>query len=542
MVSLNLQCSRRVSASSLSRSRGISFSLHAASSADNSLFEKDNGAERVLDQLDESPLKYRTSEADELHALKYADVALADNFYEGTYPRTKRSRSIAIEEMNTERRMNVDANFYDLMNMGFERRLLSENDGSGREARFTALRTAAKYTETKLELHKSKEEQLNDLKRQRLMQRPNFMKLIPQGLHKFIDYVVSMRITPKSQELTKNVLLGTFFSFIVWVNSSARSAFMYFVVGNLAVLSSLLTRNMPKIEVSAGMDKNKKVTSWSSTSFKTAAVLTLGFSLLIALTTSIVLYPFSVTLDATAKAAMVSSMIGVSYLTSFFEVYEEKSKNGTRWRKAIEGTLSDDVQAKLSEQVFGKEALEDKYDYDYNPEIDEYPPQPKYLDEVQGDSSNMPGGSGAVDETVSNEHFIAWKKERKDSRRPPVEDAAPETPWVGSKEGMYVKKVPSWLNAAYKKNVLKANAWRDKPTKFVKDFQEFEPVEGPYGFRDKRPGWFSLFGTGVWEEKTTASRRAARSFGTYRKTMWKIDKKVKLQNCDGADKTTGPTE
>lgn len=41
---------------------------------------------------------------------------------------------------------------------------------------------------------------------------------------------------------------------------------------------------------------------------------------------------------------------------------------------------------------------------------------------------------------------------------------------------------------------------------------------------------------GIWEEKITASRKAARAFGSYRKTMWKIDKEVQLQPCDGADK------
>lgn len=102
---------------------------------------------------------------------------------------------------------------------------------------------------------------------------------------------------------------------------------------------------------------------------------------------------------------------------------------------------------------------------------------------------------------------------------------------------MYVQNIPVWLNTAYQKNVLKANKWRGKPTKFVKDNTEFEPIVGPVGFRDKQPSWLQdLFSAGIWEEKITASRKAARAFGSYRKTMWKIDKEVQLQPCDGADK------
>jgi hypothetical protein len=44
------------------------------------------------------------------------------------------------------------------------------------------------------------------------------------------------------------------------------------------------------------------------------------------------------------------------------------------------------------------------------------------------------------------------------------------------------------------------------------------------------------FEPGIWEEKLTACRAAVMEFGTYRKTMWKLDKKVKLKPCDGADK------
>jgi len=486
-----------------------------------------------------------SSRLDELNALKFADVSLGDNFYDATLPKTKRSRTTAIQESDIERRVHVDANFFKLMNSGFERRMTSNQQATAdmmdkaemlrkeKDARFALLQSAAKNTEHTLELSKTKEEQLKELKKQRLMQRSGIMKMIPQALHKYIDYFASMRIKPDKKELSKNLFIGAFFSFVVWVNASPRSAFMYLVIGQLALLSSLLTRNMPQIEITPGMDKNKKVASWSSNSFKTATALTLLSALGTALATLVLVSVLPVNLAAKLKSAMVTSMVGTAYFTSFFEVFEDKNKNGMRWRKSLEGTLSAEVQAKLSEQVFGQKEMDDKYGYTYDPEIDDYPPVPKYIDELL---PVEPGGSGELDEGEAEENFTAWKAFRKEARRPPVEEAPPETKWVGSKEGMYVKNIPTWLSTAYQKNVLKANAWRGKPTKFIKDFTEFEPVDGPYGFRDKRPEWFDNFGTGVWEEKVTASRRAARAFGTYRKTMWKLDNKVVLLPCDGADK------
>ncbi len=512
--------------------------LHAASTikAEQRLFEKDPKAMQAIDAMENSPLRYRTSEEDELAALRFTDVALADNFYEATFPRTKKLRSAAISENNIEKRLNIDSNFYDLMNMGYERRLASQSLETTRDSRFAALRTAAQFTEKSLELGKSKEEQIKDLKRERLNNRPAYMKMVPAGLHKYVDYLLSMRVEPEKSELTKNVALGGFFSFVIWVNQSARSSFMYYVVGNLLILSSLLTRNMPSQTITPGMDKNKKVAGWSPNSFKTAAAITLLTTVGIALMTLAVSAVLPITLDSKFKTAMFFSMLGVSYFTSFYEVFEEKSKNGWRWRKAVEGELPDDPTKQLT-QGLSQTELRDLYEYEYDPEIDEYAPKPKYIDEVDGSGDpTIAGGSGEIDEPAEQQNFNEWKQWRKDSRKPPVEEAAPETPWVGSKEGMYVNKFPNWLKTAYNRNVLNANQWRNKPLRFIKDYKEFEMIEGPVGFRDKRPFWFDVFGTGVWEEKVTASRRAARSFGAYRKSMYKVDDKVQLRPCDGADK------
>ena len=432
------------------------------------------------------------------------------------------------------KRISIDENFIKLSNLGFYRRVYTESeDEEGHNPDMSLLSIAARRTENSLELKKTKEQQLNDLKKKKILNRSGAIKLLPQSLHKYIDYISSCYKKPSSNELVRNLGLGAFLSFVTSQNSG-RTTFNYCLVGNLLMVSALLTRGMPKKANKPGMARSKPAT-WSSNSFKTAIAITLFSSLLVASIVAFLTSLVPMSVDLKTKLILCLSLMFTSFSTSHFEVYEEKSKNGWRWTKAMEGTLPEDVEAKLAEQVFSSnKEMVDLYDYAYDPEIDDYPPKPKFVDDLQ--EKTISGGSGELDEIVELETYEKWKIQRKEARKPPVEEAPPETPWIGGKAGMYVKNIPTWLESAYKKNVLRANKWRDLKAKYVKDFTEFEPLEGPIGFRDKRPGWLDLFGTGVWEEQTTASRRAARSYGTYRKTMYKLDKKVVLLPCDGADK------
>lgn len=501
-------------------------------------FFEDEITLELFEKKKNNPTTYKFDEDKLLSSMIKLDVAKTDNYWESTLPKIKKQRMEAAQGSDTMKRIAVDENFINLMNSGFDRKyLLETSDVSSYITKSPPtdliVKTAAKLTSDQLELRKSKEEQLKDLKRKKLMERNGIMKLVPQNLHKYIDYVVSLRKDPVGGELARNIGLSGIFSFIVINNARARMAFMYSLIGNLAVMSILLTRNMPKLDVPIGMDRNK-VVNWSQVSFQTAVAITFLFAIPCGLLAAGLVSFLPLAVLTKVKASLAMSIVGSSFFTSFFEVFEEKSKPGWRWKRAMEGALSDDVQEQLKRQIFGERKLHDSYNFEYDPEVDDFPPRPKYVDEVDG--SSAPGGSGDVDEDESSIHFAKWKEARKDARRAPIMEVSPETPWVGSKVGMYVSSVPAWLNNAYQKNVLKANKWRGKPTKFVKDTSEFEPVLGPIGFRDKSPEWLNLFGTGIWEEKLTASRKAARAFGSYRKTMWKIDKQVVLQPCDGADK------
>lgn len=422
------------------------------------------------------------------------------------------------------------------MNAGYERRLVSQQENVAREfTHLTVLSQAAARTSNSMELGKSKDEQLKELKKKKIEQRSGIYQMIPQKFHKYLDYLNSLKKSPTPAQIRQNLGLGAIFTFIVLTQSRKV---MFYIIGTLGIMSSLLTRNMPQPKNLPGMPAgaNRKVVNWSQSAFKTALAITMFYTLSSGLIAAGVVNLLN--LPSKIRLIMATTLASSAYFTLFYEVFEEKSKPGWRWKQAMEGLLPEAMEKELKDQVFSKSStkMQDEYDFEYDPQVDEYPRQPKYLDELDAEDTMTAGGSGELDENESKEHFDSWKQSRKEARRPAIEDVAPETPWVGGKAGLFVENAPKWLATAYQKNVLKANAWRGRPSKYVKDNSEFEAITGPVGFRDKRPEWLDLFGSGVWEEKVTASRRAARAFGTYRKTMYKLDDKVELQPCDGADK------
>jgi hypothetical protein len=442
------------------------------------------------------------------------------------------------KESSAEGKASLDENFYNLMEIGFNRRASAEHSvmfgKNGDNVPINnILASAALKTVYHMELGKSKEEQLKDLEDYQRSQRKGIVRFLPSRMIKVYDYFRSLIISPKKSDVLRNMALSSFFSFVIWVNARVRSSFMYFVIGNLAIMSFLLTKNMPKTKPMPGMDRKRAIT-WSSNSFKTAVALTLMSVLFYGSSTLLVTMPFDITKSLKLKLAMIVAIMSTAFTTSCFEVFEDKNKNGWRWEKAI-NTVSSETKSQLSNSI-GTVEMNDKFEFAYDPHVAEFPPKPKYIDEVEGVDPLEKRSDNEHDEKESKLHYETWMADRADARRAPIESAPSDAPWLGSKPGFFSNKVPSWLSKAYVQNVRKANVWRMQKPKFKKDTSEFELVDGPKGFRDKRPEWLNMFGDGIWEEKVTVSRRAARAFGAYRKSMWKVDPKVVLQKCDGADK------
>lgn len=527
--------------------------LLSTRTSDSALTRLEYLQEKFYEPQKEELLTGSYQEKDETAAMINADVTWSDNFWSGTLQRIKKKRLAAMHDKDMQARLDTDKNFIKLMNLGFDRRLCSE---VGAEKAVENLvddddispailsQHAAMRTADKFELGKTKSEQLEDLKRKKLMQRSGLMKLVPKPLQKYVDYLASLRKDPESGDIPRNMAVSAIFAFITMINARARMAFIYSFIGNVAVMSILLTRNMPKLNVPMGMD-SRRVVNWSQSAFRTAVGVTALFAVVSGFLMGGLLsvLPLTLSLQQKLRGSMAFSVLAAGYCTAWYEVFEEKGKSGWRWKRALEGYLSDEIQEKLRKQVYGdgtdtSAMMTEEYDFAYDPQLDDYPPLPKYIDEVDGSGGLAALSAGeSIDEEESGEHFRKWYAARRDARKAPVMEAESDEPWLGGKKDLFVKNPPKWITAAYKKNVLKANSWRDKPAKYEKDTSEFEPITGPIGFRDKRPEWLDMFGDGIWEEKLSVSRKAARAFGSYRKTMWKVDKEVKLLPCDGADKT-----
>lgn len=328
-----------------------------------------------------------------------SDIGRGDNFYESTLSSLKRSRIAFQQEGDVEKRIQLDNNFYELMEMGFDRRLAGESIASGRfQPHVSGLKGAGGMVSRFFELNKSRKEQLDELKQTQLENKKGPFKYMPEFLHKYIDYVNSLKIIPKKSEQTRAFAFSAFFSFVVWANQGARSSFMYFVIGNLITMSMLLQRGMPQMKLIPG--QRQQAGTWSSMAFTTAVALSLLFiipSFLAAFFVTAIIPGMDV--SARAKAAMIFGLFGNAYLSSFFEVFEDKSKNGYRWNKAVKGYLEPNLEAKLNKKVFGKQPNLDSYHLvPYDPDVDENPYQPKYLDELPGAAPLS--GMGTLNQTI----------------------------------------------------------------------------------------------------------------------------------------------
>jgi len=483
-------------------------------------------SKKAYDSLRSAPIMPQIPMYEEMELLQASDISRSDNFYSVTYPALKNNRRVLKKEAKYEELLEVDKQFFKLMDMGYAKRRYIEVQEDVPDG-VSFIEIASRSTKDYFEIERTKEEQFAELKEIKLKERSGiFQKMLPEQGQKYVNYLKSLRIKPTPADSLKNAIISCFFSFVVWANSSARSSFMYLVIGKLALISILLSRNMPGREKEKIGGPRRKAATWSSNAFNTAvsiaALTTLGSAGVTAIFTSII--PYKMSGNAKFKLGMITSLLATGYFTQFFEVFEEKDKNGWRWKKAMDEALPEDEQAKLREQIFGKKKFTEQYDYEYNPMIDDFPPAPKYIDGDEPLTS---------EEEVEQAAFDKFVQERKDARKPPVISAPPDAPGFGGKSDLYPETIPKWLQLAYKKTALARNKWSKEPQKFDRTIVEKTVVEGPLGFRDKKPEWLTeLFSGTIWEDKIGVSRAAARAFGSYRKTMWKIDPKVVLQSSD----------
>ena len=113
-----------------------------------------------------------------------------------------------------------------------------------------------------------------------------------------------------------------------------------------------------------------------------------------------------ITLDSKFKTAMFFQYARRFLLFLFFEVFEEKKVRMVEMAQSpVEGELPDDPTKELTKGLAPTE-LRDLYEYEYDPEVAEYPREPKYIDEVDGSGDpTLAGGGGEIDEPSEQAKF-----------------------------------------------------------------------------------------------------------------------------------------
>jgi len=307
------------------------------------------------------------------HLTYQTDAGKADIFYDKILPQYSALHSQAMKRGEYGKAKVLDKNFFDLMQFGFNKRYNQELNPSQ-----NIVRNAVVAVKNYLELGKSKEVQLQELKEEELNKRGAWLKIIPPVFHKYFYYFVSLYKIPSAGDMLTNMILGGFFSFIVFAHQSLRSSLMYYIMGNLLMASTLLTRGI-KQRIPQPGEPRKQPGTWSKNAFRTAIAIVLLYSasLNLLFNAFFSILPIKLASSFKIKYSIIASTLSAAYITTFYEVYEEKGKNGWRWQKAMDDALPEAVRERLNDLVYGTRRISQKYDYDYDPQVDDLPPAKK---------------------------------------------------------------------------------------------------------------------------------------------------------------------
>lgn len=454
----------------------------------------------------------------------------------GPYARLKKIQQQAVVENDVQMGVDAQKKFDTLMEQGLYRRLYHEREEfdsfmqDGKQLTNNGfLSNVAREVTAQMELGRSTEEQYREIQRRKFMQRNGLIRFFPSFMHKYVNYLISLRKDPKPAELARNTAVGLFFSMLTIYNTGKR-AFTFAFIGNLMALSILLARNQP---VSSEPLVDKRAATWSVQSYYAATAISLLFTVPATLITRglmqlISTVPPKLKWTIAFGAGIITSSIG----TSWFEVFEEVGKGGWRWKRSQEGFLPEDMEKELKERLSKKDKTTQAFDFAYDPDVEE--------NAVSQDDDDKREATFDMDMEKEIEHYDNWFKERRDSRKPPLRYLESRNDVVlgttgGANEPFLPKKPASWMVEPFVQSIKDTNRWREIKPRFVKDYSEFEPIKGPFGFRDKTPEWLRTLSS-IYVERTSSRKTLAREYGSYRKTMWRRDRHVVLKPTDGAGK------
>ncbi len=216
-------------------------------------------------------------------------------------------------------------------------------------------------------------------------------------------------------------------------------------------------------------------------------------------------------------------MMATAIANSFFEIYEEKSRSGWRWSKAVDGYTKEEIEKLIYEKQHSDLDGYGEYDYEYDPDSEE-----DELESIRKEEERRP----STNEIQANKHYEEWQKQVEHALQPCKEEfTTADYPLLGVKEGFFdgMERFDPELVQTYMDTVGQSTAWRTVERADPRGMKK--RVKGPKYFREPVPKWYkNLF----MEPSAQANMdKLTRKYGAYRKSMWRKDDQVVLLPCDG---------
>lgn len=449
-----------------------------------------------------------------------------------------------------------------LMMASFRKRLKDEEAFLNRGEALTPLRRAAVLVSNQFELKLTRAEQLQALRNKVSLARAGPLRFFPPIVQKSYDFMVSIYKKPNAKELTRNAAVGALFVLMTLANPSPRSTFGFYIMGLAVSLSALLTRNMPIKKTGNNpfaMDREAVVNFSSYSAFRHALLITLLFSVSAFISAELItmlLLPTSWLPEGSNRhhVVMALSTIATFICNSYFEVYEEKGRDGWRWEK-IEEQWSEGNMKRLTIPKFTEEQFTQLHTYKLSDDmIDEgmadtvlplsKDPATLLWNKAEEDakehaallSEKTEDGRAKTQAELAEDHYQIWLAEREAKKRIAAERAVLMTDHnVGAKPGFLKNTTEVSDNVLYLYEEAMAGRHRydtkikdssgnekEKDSTVVpKQLNGEDYVPGPLFFRDVEPKWMrELFNGNGHRDFTTGEERAAQ-YGIVQQEMRK---------------------
>jgi len=232
-----------------------------------------------------------------------------------------------------------------------------------------------------------------------------------------------------------------------------------------------------------------------------------------------------------SAAGLIPAAIGVSY----FEVFEDAKDPGSRWKKAQSLSSKVDLDSALLELSIEDAEKTEPYDFEYEPDFDDFPgTSQRYQHDM--DLIYYPEKKDGITRELYNpedeKHYKDWKIAMKDMQIPPLMPKDVNDAFVGAEGTFFAKTASKSVKRSYLRGSRQGSKWKNIEQVYKSELEK-TPITGPPGFRDATPNWIKDVLEKSVRSDGSRSPERKREFGTYRRSMWKIDKDIEPLKADG---------